>query len=65
MKLIIVRHAETGHNKEGRFQCSAGKLSKKGEKQAEKMAGRLVKEKVDVVYCSDYPRAKQTLEFYL
>lgn len=65
MKLIIVRHAETTHNRAKRFQGREGKLSKKGEEQAKKMAYRLLKENIDVAYCSDYLRAKQTLNFYL
>jgi phosphoserine phosphatase len=65
MRLIIVRHAETGHNKKGKFQGREGNLSKEGEKQAKKMAHRLLKENIDAAYCSDYPRTKQTLKFFL
>ena len=65
MRLIIVRHAETEHNLAGRFNTLNERLSKTGMKQAEKLAHRLLKEKIDVVYCSDLPRAKETLAPYL
>ena len=68
MRLIIVRHAETTENKKekGRFHGHThGRLSKKGKQQAEKLATRLSKEKIDVVYCSDLNRAKETLKPYL
>ncbi|MEK6847076.1 MAG: histidine phosphatase family protein, partial [Nanoarchaeota archaeon] len=42
-----------------------GKLSKKGREQARKLAHRLFREKIDVVYCSDLNRTKQTLMPYL
>jgi len=65
MKLIIVRHAETTHNRAKMFQGSVEKLSRQGKRQAKKLARRLFKENIDVTYCSDYLRAKETLEPYL
>jgi broad specificity phosphatase PhoE len=62
MKLIIARHGETIENKTGIMQGhSPGTLSKKGEKQAQKLAKRLSKIEFDLVYCSDLRRCKQTL----
>jgi len=65
MNLIIVRHAETTHNKAGIFQGRFGKLSKQGKQQAKKLAHRLLKEKINIIYCSDWHRAKETLKPYL
>lgn len=66
-KLIIVRHAETLHNREkadtfqGEYDC----LSEKGKQQARQLANRLLQENIEVVYCSDFLRAKETLQPYL
>lgn len=68
MKLIIVRHAETTENRKerGRFHGHThGKLSVLGKEQSRKLATRLSKEKIDVVYCSDLNRAKETLKPFL
>lgn len=66
MRLIITRHGETIENKKRIMQGqSPGKLTKKGEKQAKKLAIRLTKEKINVVYCSDLRRCRQTLKPYL
>lgn len=68
MKLIIVRHAETTENRKekGKFHGNThGKLSKNGKQQAKKLATRLSKEQIDIIYCSDLNRAKETLKPYL
>lgn len=69
MNLILVRHAETTENKKGNEGVlhghTQGKLSKNGKDQARKLANRLLKEKIDIVYCSDLNRAKETLKPYL
>ncbi|NCN99113.1 hypothetical protein COU62_00465 [Candidatus Pacearchaeota archaeon CG10_big_fil_rev_8_21_14_0_10_35_219] len=66
MRLIIVRHAQTTLNRDGIIQgVSSGDLTDKGKKQAELLAKRLMKEKVDVVYSSDYKRCKDTLNPFL
>ncbi|OHE18809.1 MAG: phosphoglycerate mutase [Sulfurimonas sp. RIFOXYD2_FULL_37_8] len=63
MKLTLVRHAEVeeryqncynGHNEIG--------LSKKGLVQAKKLARKLDILEFDAVFCSDLPRAKETLK---
>jgi broad specificity phosphatase PhoE len=61
MKLILVRHGETRHNVEGRLYGKEDvPLTKAGLKQASKVALRLKKEPIDVIYCSDLKRARQT-----
>jgi broad specificity phosphatase PhoE len=62
MRLIIVRHAQTEANvariNEGHGE---GTLTKIGEEQAEKLVDRLKDEHIDVIYCSDLKRARDTL----
>ena len=61
MKLILVRHGETEWNIRNRVQGQKGvPLNKKGKEQAKKVALRLKNEQIDVIYCSDLKRAKQT-----
>ncbi|MCX7885131.1 MAG: histidine phosphatase family protein [Caloramator sp.] len=61
-KIYLVRHGETSWNKEQRSQgCSNDiPLSKEGERQAEAIAKRLKKEKIDLFYSSDLVRAYKT-----
>ncbi|MBU0761320.1 MAG: histidine phosphatase family protein [Nanoarchaeota archaeon] len=66
MKLLIVRHAETPHNIKKILQGhSEIGLSKKGKAQAKKLTERLLKEKVDIIYCSDLIRARETIKPFL
>lgn len=67
MKLIIARHGETFANEKGIAcgQHNNSGLNEVGKLQAKKLAARLLKEKIDVVFCSDLKRCKQTLEPYL
>ena len=66
-KIILVRHGESMANAK---KMSQGKqdewidthLSEKGIEEAEKVALRLKKEKIDVIYSSDLKRAKETAE---
>ncbi|MEN7982077.1 MAG: histidine phosphatase family protein [Nanoarchaeota archaeon] len=61
MKLIITRHGETVENVKGIFQGHLhGQLTKKGIKQAEKLAERLRDEKIDIILSSDLKRASDT-----
>ena len=67
MKLIIVRHGETFANEKG-ISCGQrynSSLNDVGKLQAKKLARRLLKEKIDVIFCSDLKRCKQTLQPYL
>jgi probable phosphoglycerate mutase len=63
MKLIIVRHGETDHN---RTNVHMGQLdvalNQRGEEQAELVGQQLAKEKIDIIYSSDLIRAKTTAE---
>lgn len=61
MRLIIVRHGHTDALEQGIVQGHRfGKLNQRGEEQAERVAKRLAKEPIDVVYSSDLDRAKAT-----
>ncbi|MBM3199335.1 histidine phosphatase family protein [Candidatus Woesearchaeota archaeon] len=63
MKLLLVRHGQTEQNKRKVWQGhTQGALSSEGKLQAKKLARRLSKEKIDVAYCSDLHRAKNTLK---
>jgi len=54
MEITFIRHAEKEETGEDPY------LTKRGIKQAEHLAERLVKEKFNEFYCSDMNRAKQT-----
>jgi broad specificity phosphatase PhoE len=61
LKLIIVRHGETEANVKRINQGhSNGKLTKLGIKQARKAGKRLAKENIDIIYCSDLGRTRDT-----
>ena len=60
-EVILIRHGETDWNVQGRFQGQIDvPLNPFGERQAARMAERLVHEQVDVLYCSDLLRTRQT-----
>ena len=61
MRLIVVRHGETEENRVGIIQGHLhGVLSKLGKEQAERLAGRLREEKIDLIISSDLARALDT-----
>ena len=61
MKLILVRHGETESNVKELVQGHTPvPLNEKGLLQARKVALRLKKEPIDVIYSSDLMRARQT-----
>lgn len=63
MKIIIARHGETLENIKGIIQGqNPGTLSPLGISQAKKLAERLKKEKIDIIYCSDLKRASDTAQ---
>ena len=63
MKLFLVRHGETTHNLTGLIQgWSAGELTARGRRQAEKLADELRTFGIEAVFCSDLLRAVQTAE---
>jgi broad specificity phosphatase PhoE len=62
MRLILVRHAETVENAAGINQgWRPGKLDALGKRQAARLARRLAREHIDVIYASDLRRVRQTL----
>jgi broad specificity phosphatase PhoE len=69
MRLYLVRHGETHHNKKDICQGHYNsQLTKKGIKQAKAVAKRLKNEKINFIYSSDLDRTKNTtkeiLKFY-
>lgn len=62
-KLFLVRHGETSWNAGGRFQGHSDiPLTDRGKLQAESLANRLNKKKIDSFYSSDLIRAQETAE---
>ena len=62
-KLLLVRHGETGLNKDSRFQGHIDvELNETGMRQAERLRDRLSNERIDTVYSSDLRRALVTAE---
>lgn len=60
-KLYLVRHGESEWNILKKVQGQKNvNLTKKGEKQAEKIANRLDSENIDIIYSSDLKRAFET-----
>lgn len=63
MRIIFVRHGETEHNRESRYQGHADSvLSALGRSQATRAGERLKREKIAAVYSSDLSRALRTAE---
>ena len=56
MRIVLIRHGEPNYEKD----C----LTELGHKQAEIAAQRLLKERIDEVYCSPLGRARQTAQAY-
>lgn len=66
MRLIIVRHGQTDANVKDILVGQHGPgLNKKGQEQARKIAQRLKKEKIDLVYSSDQLRTRETSQIIL
>lgn len=63
MRLLIVRHGESEWNKIGRYQGQEdAALSDLGRQQAEALAERLKREKLDAIYSSPLKRAASTAQ---
>lgn len=63
MKLIIVRHGETDHNKTNTHMGQLDiPLNELGRQQAELVGERLAGENIDIIYTSDLQRASFTAE---
>ena len=64
--LLLIRHAETVWNREGRMQGFLDSaLSDNGREQAEKLGRRLRSKKFSAVYSSDAPRCLETARLAL
>ncbi|MBA1438347.1 MAG: histidine phosphatase family protein [Epsilonproteobacteria bacterium] len=63
MKLTLIRHGEVTHPYQGRYNGHNNiPLSPRGLQDAKIVGKRLAKYHFDAIYCSDLPRAKQTLQ---
>ena len=63
MRLILVRHGETGWNAQRRYQgWSDLPLNKVGLQQADALAAHLADEQIGAIYTSDLERAMQTAQ---
>ena len=62
MKLILIRHGESAHNRGYKVAGEENNLTAIGVQQAIKVGQELTKQKIDVVYCSPKPRCVQTLD---
>ena len=60
-RIFLVRHGESIANLREVVAFPDTPLSEKGELQAEKIGRKLAKEKIEIAFCSDLHRAKQTL----
>lgn len=61
MRLIIVRHGETDHNRFGLLMGHAEMpLNDRGRHQAGLIAERLASEQIHIIYSSDYARTRET-----
>lgn len=59
--LVVLRHGETDHNAEGRFQGQLDvALNERGRRQADAARGRLAGRAFDAVYTSPLSRAAET-----
>ena len=57
MRILIIRHGDPDYSIDG--------LTKKGKREVKYLTERLLKDKLDHVYCSIYGRAKLTIQPYL
>lgn len=62
MKLILVRHGESAHNRGYKVAGDENNLTAIGVQQAIRVGAELSKIKIDAIYCSPKPRCIQTLD---
>lgn len=64
MHLFLIRHAQTKHNDDHRYQGSTdAPLNETGRLQAEEIAKRLSDKKLEAIYSSNLQRSVQTADF--
>lgn len=62
-ELLLIRHGETDHNRQGRFQGQVDvPLNPRGQQQAQRLAQRLRDEPLDLLVSSDLARARATAQ---
>ncbi len=63
MKIYLIRHGQTTHNRDGRIQGWGDvPLSDKGEAQARELGERIASVSFDRIYCSDIYRTRCTCD---
>ncbi len=62
MKLILIRHGESAHNRGYKVASSENNLTPIGVQQAIRLGAELKNTKIDVIYCSPALRCEQTLD---
>jgi broad specificity phosphatase PhoE len=62
MKLILIRHGESAHNRGYKVAGEENNLTAVGVTQAIKVGESLLDKKIDAIYSSDAPRCVQTLD---
>lgn len=62
MKLILIRHGESAHNRGYKVAGEENNLTAIGVQQSVSVGEKLLEHKVDAVYCSSAPRCVQTLD---
>lgn len=66
LEIILARHGQTFWNRQGRFQGWKGTpLTPLGVRQAKKISKFLQEKKIDCIFSSDLPRAKETAAFII
>lgn len=62
MKLILVRHGESAHNRGYKVANEENNLTALGVAQSVTLGNNLIGQKIDAIYCSDAARCVQTLD---
>jgi len=62
MKLILIRHGESAHNRGYKVAGGGNNLTAAGVQQSIKIGEKLLVQKIDAIYCSSSPRCVQTLD---
>lgn len=63
MILYLIRHGKTDNYLDNKRQSPSTPLGELGKKQAQALADKMHLSKIDYIYSSDWPRAKETAEY--